>query len=432
MARTIAVAFSLLVVSTIVADDWPQWRGPNRDGVSVEKGLLAKWPEGGPTLAWKYKNAGLGFSSFAVRDGKVYTLGSRENNEVVLALDAVKGTDLWTAKIGPLFTYKTNWWGDGPRGTPTLDGNLLFALGGQGDLVCVDLAKKGAEVWRKNLITDFDGVMMTEWGYSESPLVDGDRLIVTPGGKKGLVVALDKKTGALLWQSSEVPHRATYCSMIAAEIHGARQYIQLSYIKGTGGFVNGVAAKDGKLLWQAPISKSDSYAICPTPIVVDNFVYVTIGDGHGCHRFEIGKNFQPTETYGKKEQKSTKNYFGGVVLIAGKIYGHSEGLGWVCQDLKSGKIVWNERDAFETRSGATMAVGDMLYLLSQEGQVGLVKASREKFDLVSEFKLPQLSAFPQMRPSSKDSAVWSHPVVANGRLYLRDCELIYCYDIAAK
>lgn len=198
MLRLSALGFCLLSVTVAVADDWPQFRGKNRDGISPEKGLLAKWPEGGPKLLWQNKDLGLGFSSVAVVKDTIYTLGTKGEDEVVFALDAKTGKELWTAKIGPIFTFKGNVWGDGPRGTPTLDGNLLFALGGQGDLVALDVTKKGAELWRKNLINDFDGKMMTEWGYSESPLVDGDQVLVTPGGKKGLMVALDKKTGKLI------------------------------------------------------------------------------------------------------------------------------------------------------------------------------------------------------------------------------------------
>lgn len=433
MTRFAAFIAFFAFVSTLTAADWPQWRGPNRDGLSAEKGLLTEWPKDGPKLLWKYPDAGLGFSSMAIRDGKLYTLGTKGDREVVLALDAIKGTELWAAKIGPIFTCDGNVWGDGPRSTPTLDGNLLFALFGDGDLVCLDLAKNGAEVWRKNLAKDFDGEMMTVWGYSESPLIDGDNVLVTPGGKKGLVVALNKKTGALVWQSAEVPHFAPYSSIVAAEIGGVRQYLQLSYVKEpSGGFINSLAAKNGKLLWQQPIFKGDSYAACPTPVVRDNIVYVTTGYGGGCHAFELDKTLKAKDLYTLKNQKTTKNTHGGVVLVGDKIYGHSEGLFWVCQDLKTGKIAWNESDALNARSAATLAVGDMLYLFTDEGDMGLAKANSEKFDLVSEFKLPELSKFTKTRPTSRQSKAWNHPAIANGKLYLRDCEFIYCYDIAKK
>ncbi|HEX3313265.1 MAG TPA: PQQ-binding-like beta-propeller repeat protein, partial [Gemmataceae bacterium] len=279
MKRLFALLFLVALVPALHADDWPQWRGPRRDGVSLEKGLLKKWPKEGPTIAWQFKNAGLGFSSFAVRDGKVYTLGSRDDSEIVLVLDAATGKELWTAKIGPVVNAPENsTWGDGPRSTPTLDGNLLYALGSQSDLVCVDLSKNGAEVWRKNLEKDFGGKLMTGWGYAESPLVDGAQLFVSPGGEKGSFIALDKKTGKQIWRCTDVKQTAPYSSAMPADFGGVHQYVQASYVAGTGGFLNGIDAKTGKLLWQAQMFKKDSYLIAPTPIVTDKYVYDTSHD----------------------------------------------------------------------------------------------------------------------------------------------------------
>lgn len=420
----------LLFSFPVWAADWPQWRGPDRTGVSKETGLLKSWPKDGPKLLWTYKNAGLGFSSFAIVGGKLYTLGTRGEDEVVIVLDK-EGKELWIAKIGPIFTFKANVWGDGPRSTPTIDGNHLHALGGQGELVCLDISEKGRVVWRKNLITDFEGEMMSEWGYSESPLVDGKVLICTPGGKKGTLIALDKQTGAVLWRSKDLDHKAPYSSILPVELHGVRQYIQTSYVDDVaGGFVSGFAAKDGKVLWSMPIQKGHSYAICPTPIVDGNQVYVTCGYGGGCHLFEISKEFKATELFSKKNQRSVKNTHGGVVLLGGFIYGHSEDLGWICQELKKpGNVIWDERNALECKSGAITAADGMLYLLTEEGMVGLVEVSSEKFKDVSRFPLPQKSAFPETRRTSKYSAVWAHPVIADGRLYLRDHEFIFCYDL---
>src|SRR5262245_35565662 len=286
----------LLTCAGAVAGDWPQWRGADRSGVSKETGLLKSWPKAGPKLLWTYKKAGLGFSSFAIVGGKLYTLGTRDDKEeVIIALDK-DGNELWTAKIGPIFTFKGNEWGDGPRSTPTADGNYLYALGGQGDLVCVDTSAKGKEVWRKNLITDFGGEMMSMWGYSESPLIDSKLLVCTPGGSKGTMVALDKTNGNLVWQSKELTHKAPYSSIMPAEIHGVRQHIQLSHQDDiVGGFVSGIRAEDGKLLWSMPIYKGQSDAAAPTPIVRDDLVYVSTGSGKGCHLFQLDKTFKATE-----------------------------------------------------------------------------------------------------------------------------------------
>src|SRR5439155_22000618 len=213
-------------------------------------------------------------------------------------------------------------------------------------LVCTDL--KGQTIWRKNLEKDFAGEMMTEWGHSESVLIDGDQLICTPGGKKGTLAALNKKTGDLIWQSNGLTHKAPYSSAMVHVVDGLRTYVQTSYIdEDEGGFISGFSAKDGKVLWSQSIFKHHSYAITPNPIIKDNLVYVTSGYGGGCHLFEItGKDgaFKARDLYKPRQQKAVKNTNGGVVLIGDHIYGHSETQTWVCQDLKTGNVKWTERD----------------------------------------------------------------------------------------
>lgn len=435
--RIPALVLLLAATGGASADDWPQWRGPNRNGISKETGLLKSWPKGGPKLLWTFKDAGIGFSSFAVVGDKLYTLGTRGKDEVVLALDIAKnGAELWTAKIGPISKSSGSAWGEGPRATPTLDGKLLFALGGQGDLVCLDIsdAGKAKEVWRKNLETDFGGEMMTEWGYSESPLVDGDLLVCTPGGDDGTIVAMKKTDGKLVWRSKQLKNKAPYSSIVAADIHGVRQYIQNSYVDETvGGYISGIAAKDGKVLWSMPTFKGHSYAVVPTPIVKDNLVYMTSGYGAGCHCFEISKDMKATDLYSKDKWKAFKNTHGGVVLLGDHIYGHSEGIGWACQELKTGNIVWDDRNTLKTRSGAVTSAEGMLYCLTEEeGEVALVAANTKGFQPISTFKIPELSQLRGKLPTSRSAKVWAHPVVANGRLYLRDYEFIWCYDIKAK
>lgn len=428
-------AFFLAAVSVLTADDWPQFRGQKRDGVSAEKGLLAQWPAKGPALVWKSDKAGLGFSSVAIVGDKLYTLGTVKEEEALLAFDAAKGDLLWSLPYGPIFTFKDNTWGDGPRGTPTIDGGKAYALGGQGILVCIDLAEKKI-LWKHDLVKDFGAEMMTEWGFSESPLVDGDKVIVTPGGAKGLVLALDKNSGKALWQTKDVTHKAPYSSVMPVDVDGVRQYVQNGYDStGPGGYLSGFDAKSGKLLWQQQTIKGDSFAIAPTPVVRGNIVYTT-SEGVGCHAYEVGAK-GAKELYAKKEQKTTKNTHGGVVLVNDLIYGHSETLGWVCQDLLGlhnedkikGKILWNARNDFQTKSGSIAAADGKLFLYTEEGKVALADASPKAFNIVSEFSLPTLSQYPKTRKTSKDSKAWNNPVIANGNLYLRDCELIYCYKI---
>jgi outer membrane protein assembly factor BamB len=425
----------LLVVSRLMADDWPQFRGPRRDGVSTEKGLLKKWPEKGPKLVWSFKDAGLGFSSYSVVGNTFYTLGSRDNDEIILALDALKGTELWTVKLGPIFTSEENvQWGDGPRSTPTIDGKRLYALGAQGELVCLDIsAAKPKEVWRKNLIKDFGGVMMTGWGYSESPLVDGKNLIVTPGGAGGTVVALDKSTGAVVWRSKELTYKAPYTSVIAVDIQGVRQYIQQGYVdEKAGGFISGIRATDGSVLWTQNLFKRQSHAMASSPIIKGNRVYVTSGQDGGCHLFEINAGQKPKDLYAKEDRQNFNNTHGGVVLIGDYIYGHSYFKGWQCQNLATGAVEWDDDFSLPCKSGAITSAEGMLYLYTDKGVTALAKADPKELKIISKFKIPEHSKFPGMRKTSAYAGAWSHPVIANGRLYLRDSEFVFCYDIRDK
>jgi outer membrane protein assembly factor BamB len=417
------------------ADDWPQFRGPRRDGVSTETGLLKEWPKDGLKPVWSIKNAGLGFSSFAIAGGKLYTLGTRGDDEIVLCLDALKGTELWTAKLGPIFTFKGNTWGDGPRGTPTLDGTRLYAIGGQGELVCLDIAgKQPTEIWRKSLLKDFGGEVMDSggsWGYCESPLIDGKLLVCTPGGAKGTLAALDKMTGTVAWRSTELTHAAPYTSIMPADINGARQYIQASFDNvSPGGYLSGFAAKDGKLLWSEKTVPGEIYAIAPAPLVKGNLVYQTTLEA--CHLFDIGAGNKAKERYKKPSQKVMCVNHGGVVLVGDHVYGYGNDRGWVCQEFKTGKRAWDENEFDAQKSGATIGADGMLYLYSDRGEIGLAQADPEKFTLVSSFAIPERSEYPKNRSTSRSSGVWSYPAIANGYLYLRDAELIYCYDIRSK
>ena len=193
----LALSAAFAFAATAPSPEWPQWRGPNRDGVARETGLLAKWPEAGPPLAWKAKGLGGGFSSVSISGGRIYTMGDRQGSQEVVALGLTDGKIAWTAKVGPAWDDEYG----GPRGTPAVDGDRVYALGTEGDLVCLHSAT-GKEVWRKNLSRDFGGRVMSSWKWAESPLVDGDRLIVTPGVPKAMLVALDKKTGKEIWRAA--------------------------------------------------------------------------------------------------------------------------------------------------------------------------------------------------------------------------------------
>jgi outer membrane protein assembly factor BamB len=433
----LACASVLTAAAALLADDWPQWRGPDRTDVSREKGLLQAWPKGGPKLLWTYKDAGLGFSGFAVVGDRLYTMGAHNEEEYAICLDVKDNAkQLWAAKLGPIFTFPGNRWGDGPRATPTVDGGFVYVLGGRGELACLKCAD-GSPVWRKSLIKDFDGEMMEHappmnWGYTESPLVDGDKLICCPGGPEGTMIALDKKSGKLLWRTKELPHQATHSSVVVAEIGGIRQYIQSTYRGSNGGGVAGVAAADGKLLWYAPIKRYDIYAICPTPIVKGDLVYVTAGYSAGCNLFKIAKDaggkFTAVDQYTNQSRHVMENEHGGVVLFGEHLFGYSNDIGWTCQEFTTGKEIWSERNKLDGKGSLTCADG-CLYLLSDEGEVVLLKASAKGWDEKGRFNLPQLSKSRETRPTHHSAGVWTHPVLAYGRLYLRDQELIYCYAV---
>jgi len=413
------------------AADWPQWRGPNRDGISQEKGLLQAWPEKGPNLLWKFEDAGLGFSSFAVVGDRLYTMGARKDETYVIALDAAKGKEVWSTKIGPIFSFNGNQWGDGPRSAPTVDGDAVYALDGNGLLVCLQTSD-GKERWRVDFVKELGGEMMSDWGFSESVLVDGDNVICTPGGKGGLLAALDKKTGKVKWRSKDAVLKAPYSSTVVAKIGGVRQYVQAGYVDPIqGGVISGFADADGKQLWAGSLFKGARDYIAPTPIVQENLVYMTCGDSSGCHLFDV-KGDMAKDLYSKKNSKTVSNDHGGMVLVDGHIYGHAGTRGWVCQDFKTGDIKWFERFELPGKSGAITYADGCLYLFDEDGVAALLKVNSEKFEPVGKFELGARSKLASGRQSSVSSKNWTHPVIANGKLYLREQEFIFCYDVKAK
>jgi outer membrane protein assembly factor BamB len=405
LAASLAVA---LTASPILqAADWPQWRGPNRDDVGKETGLLKHWPEGGPKQAWLYREAGLGYSGFAIVKGKLYTLGARGNVEFLIALNASNGTQLWATPVADLYD---NPYGSGPRSTPTVDGDRVYVLSGGGTLLCANAAD-GKMIWKTTMQELGGGA--PHWGYCESPLVDGDKVICTPGGSKGAIAALDKKTGKVIWQSKDFTDGAQYSSIIAADHNGARQLIQL-----TAQSIVGVNAADGAVLWKSPFR--GQVAVIPTPIFKDGQVYVAAGYGVGCKSIKIGAGNAVTDLY---ENKVMKNHHGGVILVGDHLYGYSDGAGWVCQDFKTGSEVWSEKSKLD--KGAVAYADGMLYLQGEDnGTLVLIEASPKGWSEHGRFKLQPLT-----NQRSPKGHVWTHPVISNGRLYLRDQELLFCFDV---
>lgn len=386
---------------------WPQWRGPNRDDLSTETGLLKEWPPEGPKRLWVSEDAGLGYSGFSIADGILYTMGLDGDDEKLIAMDAATGKKLWDTKTGG--RLKNNW-GDGPRSTPTVAGGQVFALGGNGDLVCAD-AKTGKKKWDKSLTKDLGG-QIQNWGYTESPLVEGDKVIVTPGGSKGAIAALSVRSGSVEWQTKEFTEPAQYSSPIVIDSGEQRQIVQLVM----NSFV-GVSPADGKLLWKADFPGRT--AVIPTPIHRDGHVYVAAGYGVGCKLIKLG-GAAPETVY---ENKTMVNHHGGVILVDGYLYGHSDGGGWVCQDFKTGAEKWSERQ--KLRKGCIAHADGMLYCMGEDdGTVVLIEASPEGWKEHGRFKLEKQSS-----QRSSQGRIWTHPVICGGRLYLRDQEFISCYDV---
>lgn len=406
--RYLVVVLATFTVSAW-ADDWPQWRGAYRTDHSKETGLLKQWPATGPKQVWVNKSAGLGYAGFSVVAGKLFTMGSRGDSEFLIALDANTGKQLWATKISEVLH---NGWGDGPRGTPTVDGPNVYALSGQGTLICANAAD-GKVYWKKTM--QELGGKTPNWGYTESPLIDGNQVMVTPGGSQGAIVALNKLTGAVLWQSKEFTDAAQYSSMMAANINGTHQYVQLVMTH----FV-GVDAKTGKVLWQCDWPNGRT-AVIPTPIISGNQVYIASGYGAGCGLTTIGAGNKPAETYSNKVMV---NHHGGVILDGDFLYGYSDGKGWTCQNLKTGEAAWQNKEALG--KGAVGACADgMLYCLEESsGTVVLIEASSKEWKEHGRFKLD-----PQTTQRSPKGKIWTHPVIANGKLYLRDQELIFCFNV---
>ena len=395
------------------AAEWPQWRGPQRDGVSVEKGLLQHWTAKGPPLDWKTSGVGEGYASVAITDGKIFTMGKRNNTVYVMALSGDDGHSLWATPVGGST-------GDAPSSTPTVDGNLVFAVGPQGDIVCVDAAY-GKLLWQKSFTKDFGG-SVPQWKYCESPLVDGDKLICTPGGKNATLVALNKKTGETIWKCS-VPSGpgsgSGYASTVISEAAGVKQYVQLM---GAGTGCIGVAADDGRFLWNYPRVGNGTASI-PTPIVHDDYVFCSSGYGTGSALLKLsrsGNGVKAEEVY-FLDGNVFQNHHGGLVLVGDYVYGgHGQNQGFpICVELKTGKIKWGGKMRGPGQESAAVACADgQLYFRYQDGTMALIQASPKGYKLNGKFNIPQVTG-----PS------WSHPVVAGGKLYLREQDSLFVYRL---
>jgi len=407
---TWSVGFLVAAALAAQADDWPQWRGPDRDGKSAETGLLKRWPEGGPSLAWVANHAGIGFSAPSVADGKVFLMGNGRDGvhrrEWLVCLDEQTGKQLWACKTGRIRSDGGGY--PGPRSTPTFANGKVYALGLAGRLLCCD-ANTGQPIWYRDLTRHFGG-REPRWGYSESVLVDEGRVICTPGMENTLV-ALDADNGRLIW-TAKVGDPAAYSSVIKAVLADTPQYVAF-----TDRGVVGIQASDGKLLWRYD-APSNGQANCPTPVVVGSTVFAASGYGRGGGCVWIRKdesgNFVAQQLYFTNRMQ---NQHGGFVVADGYLYGCCDPGVLVCLNYRSGVAV----KAVRTGRFSIAYADGMLYLRHEDGQVDLYEASPKNLRRRGTFQQPYRSKY----------KAWPHPVIANGHLYLRDQYVLLRYDIAA-
>ena len=400
--RVLLLLLSLAGVSLAQSNaNWPQWRGPNRDGLSKETGLLKQWPAEGPPLVWKAAGAGRGYSSFSISNGRLFTMGLRGDREFVVAFDVATGKEAWATAHGGAFRNDR---GDGPRGTPTIDGDRVYALGGNGDLSALD-ARTGKMVWSKNILKEFGG-SNTRWGISESPLIVGNKVLVNPGGPGASIVALNKSDGSVIWKSQS--DEAGYSSAIPLQINGGTQVIFF-----TGSRAVGLDLNDGRLLWEYARPSND-VANVATPISRANRVFISSDYGTGGGVVEIKPDGKAQEVWFTKE---IRNHHSSSVLVGDHLYGFSSAI-LMAVKFDSGEIAWRDRSVGK---GSLVYADGRLYCFSENGVMGLVEATPTGYVERGRFRIQQ-----------GELPTWTHPVVAGGRLYLRDQDTIYAYDVRQK
>jgi outer membrane protein assembly factor BamB len=436
--RVLITVFSLaLLLVPASASDWPQWQGPDRNGVSKERGLLQEWTKEGPPLAWKIKQLGGGYSAPSIADGRIFGMSYRGKDEVVWALSEKDGKPLWSARLGPTISQRMQQAIEGPGCTPTVDGGRLYVLGMGGDLACLQV-KDGKILWQHSLTREFGG-QVPMWSYRESPLVDGNKVICTPGGQDAILVALDKSTGKTIWKS-KLPEGAeassgrgrggrgrsggaAYASAIAIDFEGHRQYVQL-----TSKTLVGIAASDGRFLWRYDPPANGMGINCSTPLYQDGLVFAASAYGAGGGLVKLtkdgNKGVKAEEVYSTKRMKS---HHGGMIVFDGCLYGANggnEGGNLICLDFKTGNVLWDEREKGDQgvpKGSVTFADG-RLYYRTEDGTILLIEPSSKQYIERGRFDPPDRSKQP----------AWTYPVIANGKMYVRDQDVLLCYDVKVK
>lgn len=397
--------------------DWPQWRGPQRNGISRETGLLKQWPPEGPKLLWQVNDIGDGYSTPAVVGTRIYLMSNRGfDNEFVQALSTQDGKPIWTTRIGNVGNPQDFFYAKA-RSTPTVDGDFIYALSSDGDLACLETGS-GKIRWQKSIKKEFDGKSGI-WAYAESPLVDGDVVVVTPGGTEATIVALNKKTGAVIWKSA-VPggDPAAYASAIVVQAGGRKQYVQF-LSKG----IVGVDAKTGQFLWRyAEVAKGMAQMV--TPVARDGYVY---GGAHSIGGGLVRLKADPSGVAAEKIYfaRGLPNSIGGSVLVGEFLYGTTDA-GLVAVEFTTGTVKWQSEGI---GSGSVAYADGQLYLHGENGSVALIEATPEAYREKGRFTPPVQPKRKRLGPFPEKA--WAYPVIANGRLYIRDIGTLWAYDIKA-
>lgn len=405
-----AITVLVILTTSIHAADWPEWRGPNRDGISTETGLLKAWPEDGPKLVWRIDKIGGGYSTPSVVGDRLYVLGSEgRNDEFVRALNTEDGSVVWSTRIGKVGLPDQKPPYPGSRSTPTVEGDRLYVFGSDGDIACLERGN-GKIVWHRNVQTDFGG-KPGRWAYAESPLIDGDRVVITPGGKDAVMAALEKATGKTIWTTS-IPEaeEASFSGVAISHASGRKQYVQFL----RHGLM-GVDEETGELLWRYRRTAEGSPSNIPTPTRHGDYIYNATKRGGGA-LLKIDLEGYPivTEVY---HGTKLPTHLGGSVLLEGHLYGTTASA-VVCTEFTTGALKWTDRSV----GAASVFYADgMLYLNGEEGEIALVEATTEAYRERGRFTPPGM-------PEAKGK-LWTYPVVANGKLYLRFADVVWCYDV---
>jgi outer membrane protein assembly factor BamB len=414
-SKTLAVSGNDPAALEASKGNWSRWRGPNGDGISQETGLLPTWPEEGPPVVWKSKGLGNGFSSVSIVDGRIYSMGKIDGETHLVCCKVDDGSLVWSTSI--------DGGGSDPNCTPTVDGDFVYGVSHGGTLACCETSS-GKLVWKKSFSKDFGGKMHSGWGYSESPLIDGDLVLCTPGGQDAMLAALQKKTGEVAWTTkmpAETGNKggdgAGYSSIVIGECAGVKQYITL-----VGRGTIGVDAKTGQLLWGYN-RVANGTANIPTPVVKGDFVFTSSGYGDGGTALlkisKQGKAFRAEEVYWKSNNE-LQNHHGGMIALGDYIFmghGHNKGLP-VCVNMKTGQPTWGPGRGPGSDSAAVAYADGHLYFRYENGIMALIEANPKEYKVTGQFKI-----------GINNGKSWPHPVIAGGKLYLRDQNELICYNI---